>query len=158
MGPQSDWIGWSTSWVGRETGISPAGSSWTGSGRSLSGNIPRPFEMAPRLPPLPAQVSPILLTRGRQGMVSGAGWWIAVVHALHHHAPDPRGGEQVVTACRAHGEFPNFHIRALLPRRKITIFGRCTSCPCGGGKEGLQGHNGSVNPLVFHQCGTITKP
>ena len=95
----------SRSWTGRESGISPVGSSLTGSGRSLSGTslllvprvIPWPFMMAPRLPPLPAQVFPILLTRRRKGMLSGAGWWIAAVHSLHHHASHPRGGEQVAT-------------------------------------------------------------
>ena len=38
---------------------------------------------------------------------------------------------------------------AASPRRKVNIFGRHTSGPCGGRKEGPQGCNGSVNPLAF---------
>ena len=34
---------------------------------------------------------------GRPGVLSGAGWWIAAVHALHQHASHPRGGERVAT-------------------------------------------------------------
>ena len=38
-------------------------------------------------------------------------------------------------------------LAAALPRRKVTIFGRLTSGPGGGRKEGPQGRNGSVSPL-----------
>ena len=34
------------------------------------------------------------------------------------------------------------------PRSKVTIFGRRTSGPCCGHKEGPQGHKGSVHPLM----------
>ena len=43
-------------------------------------------------------------------------------------------------------------------RRKVNIFGRRTSGPRGGRKEGPQGRKGSVNPLALHRRGTITKP
>ena len=38
-------------------------------------------------------------------------------------------------------------LAAASPRRKVNIFGRRTSGPCGGRKEGSQGRNGSINPL-----------
>ena len=34
-----------------------------------------------------------------------------------------------------------------VPQRKVTIFGKRTSGPCGGCKEGLQGRKGSITPL-----------
>ena len=49
-------------------------------------------------------------------------------------------------------------LAAASPRHKGTLFGRHTSGPCGGRKEGPQGRNESVNPLALRQRGTITKP
>ena len=49
-------------------------------------------------------------------------------------------------------------LAAVSPRRKVNIFGRCTSGPWGGRKEGLQGRNGSVNPLALRPRGTIISP
>ena len=43
-------------------------------------------------------------------------------------------------------------LAAASPQRKVT------SGPCGGGEEGPQGRNGSVNPLALHRRGTITMP
>ena len=47
---------------------------------------------------------------------------------------------------------------AAAPQRKVYIFGRPTSGPCGGRKEGPQGREGSVNPLGLRQRGTIISP
>ena len=47
---------------------------------------------------------------------------------------------------------------AASPQLKVRIFGRRTPGPCGGRKEGPQGHNGSVNPLALRQRGTIISP
>ena len=44
------------------------------------------------------------------------------------------------------------------PRPKDKVFGRHTSGPCDGRKEGLQGRNGSVNPLALREHGTIISP
>ena len=38
-------------------------------------------------------------------------------------------------------------LAAALPRRKVTIFGRRTSGPWGGRKEGPQGRNGPIAPM-----------
>ena len=46
-------------------------------------------------------------------------------------------------------------LAAASPRWKVTISGRRTSGPCGGRKEGPQGRQGSVTPLVVRERGTI---
>ena len=47
---------------------------------------------------------------------------------------------------------------AASPPRKVTVFGRHTSGPTVGRKEGPQERNGSVDPLALSRRGTITKP
>ena len=42
--------------------------------------------------------------------------------------------------------------------RVAGIFGRRTSVPCAGRKEGPQGRDGAVKPLALRRRPTITKP
>ena len=49
-------------------------------------------------------------------------------------------------------------LAAASPQRKVTIFGRCTSGPCGGLKEGAQGRGASVTPLALRERGTMISP
>ena len=49
-------------------------------------------------------------------------------------------------------------LAAASPQRKVNIFGRRTSGPCGGRKKGPQGRNGSLNPLALGRRRTITEP
>ena len=60
----------------------------------------------------------------------------------------PRGRELVLVLRGVSMNGPNTGLAAESPLCKVTIFGRRTSGPCGGRKEGPQGCNGSVTPLL----------
>ena len=49
---------------------------------------------------------------------------------------------------------PMTALAAASPQRKVTLFGRRASGPCGGHKEGPQGHKGSITPLRCANMGS----
>ena len=49
-------------------------------------------------------------------------------------------------------------LTAASPQRKVTFFGRRTSGPRGGRKEGPRGRKGVRNPFVLRERGTIISP
>ena len=63
-----------------------------------------------------------------------------------------RSREPVVVLRQVLVSGPITALAAASPRRKVTIFGRRTSGPCGGREEGPQGLKGSVTPL---RCVTV---
>jgi hypothetical protein len=74
----------------------------------------------------------------------------------------PRRRNAMTTQTLRRSRGPVSVLRRVLVSGPITALtakiGRRTSGPCGGGKEGPQGRNGSVDPLALRRSGTITKP
>ena len=61
----------------------------------------------------------------------------------------PRSPGPVLVLRRVLVSGPITALAASSPQRKVTVFGRPSSGPRGGRKEGPRGRNGSVNPLVL---------
>ena len=79
--------------------------------------------------PLSADSGPTFTQRNNHADALTQSWTITVLHSVLVSGP--------ITA-----------LAAASPQRKVTIFGRRTSGPCGGRKEGPQGRKGSVTPCV----------
>ena len=82
--------------------------------------------------------------------------WPATTNATHRCIHEPvLVLRQVYVGVMLANQSQPLLLRRLAAR--LQFFGRCTSGPCGGRKEGLQGRNGSVNPLALRRRGTIAQ-